>query len=149
MKRLLLVLGLVLCTSTAYGFQMDGCGSGKCIDCHSLSREEAAALLKGKVDNVVSVKLSEVPGLWILEAVYQGKTIPLYLDFSKKYIFSGNVIRLQDGENMTPPPPVETVNVSAIPLEDAVVLGDPKAPKKIIVFDDPECPFCEKLQHEM
>ena len=149
MKRLLLVLGLVLCTSTVYGFQKDGCGSGNCVDCHSLSREEAAALLKGKVDNVVSVKISEVPGLWVLEAVYQGKTIPIYLDFSKKYIFSGNVIRLQDGENLTPPPPVETVDVSVIPLEDAVVLGNPKASKKIIVFDDPECPFCQKLHHEM
>ena len=98
MKSFLLVLGLLVYTSTAYGFMKDGCGSGNCLDCHSLNREEAAVLLKGKVDNVLSVKISEVPGLWALEAVFQGKTIPLYLDFSKKFIFSGNVIRLQDGE---------------------------------------------------
>jgi thiol:disulfide interchange protein DsbC len=149
MKRFLLVAGLLLCTTTVYGFQKDGCGSGNCLDCHSLSREEAAVLLKGKVDNVLSVKLSEVPGLWALETVFQGKTIPLYLDFSKKFIISGNVIRLQDGENLTPQPPVETVDVKSIPLKDAVILGDPKASQKIIVFDDPQCPFCQKLHPEM
>ena len=149
MKSFLLVLGLLVYTSTAYGFMKDGCGSGNCLDCHSLNREEAAVLLKGKVDNVLSVKISEVPGLWVLEAVFQGKTIPLYLDFSKKFIFSGNVIRLQDGENITPQPPIETVDVTSIPLKDAIILGDPKAPHKIIVFDDPQCPFCQKLHPEM
>jgi thiol:disulfide interchange protein DsbC len=149
MKKVLLVIGLLLCTSTGYGFQQDGCGSGNCLDCHSLNREEAAVLLKGKVDDVLNVKLSEVPGLWALETVYQGKTFPLYLDFSKKYIISGNVIRLQDGANMTPQPPVNKVDVTAIPLEDAIILGDRKAPNKIIVFDDPECQFCQKLHPEM
>jgi thiol:disulfide interchange protein DsbC len=149
MKMFLFVLGLLLCSTTLHAFQKDGCGSGNCLDCHSLNREEAAVLLKGKVDEVLNVKLSEVPGLWALETVHQGKTIPLYLDFSKKYIISGNVIRLQDGTNLTPQPPVNTVDVTTIPLKDAVILGDPKAPKKIIVFDDPECPFCKELHPEM
>jgi thiol:disulfide interchange protein DsbC len=149
MKTFLFVLGLLLCSTTLHAFQKDGCGSGNCLDCHSLNREEAAVLLKGKVDEVLNVKLSEVPGLWALETVHQGKTIPLYLDFSKKYIISGNVIRLQDGTNLTPQPPVNTVDVTTIPLKDAVILGDPKAPKKIIVFDDPECPFCKELHPEM
>ena len=149
MKRFVLILGLLLCASTVYGFQKDGCGSGNCLDCHSLNREEAVKLLKGKVDDVLSLKISEVPGLWALEAVYQGKTITLYLDFSKKYIISGNIIRLQDGESLSPQAPVVSVDVAAISLQDAVVLGDPKAPKKIIVFDDPECTFCQKLHPEM
>jgi thiol:disulfide interchange protein DsbC len=149
MKIFLFVLGVLLCSSSVHAFQKDGCGSGNCLDCHSLNREEAAVILKGKVDDVLNVKLSEVPGLWALETVFQGKSIPLYLDFSKKYIISGNVIRLQDGTNLTPPPPVNTVDISSIPLNDAVVLGDPKATKRIIVFDDPECPFCQKLHLEM
>jgi thiol:disulfide interchange protein DsbC len=152
MKIFLFVLGVLLCSSSLHAFQKDGCGSGNCLDCHSLNREQAAVLLKGKVDDVVNVKLSEVPGLWALETVYQGKSTPLYLDFSKKFIISGNIIRLQDGTNLTPqppPPPVNTVDIATIPLRDTVVLGDPNAPKKIIVFDDPECPFCQKLHPEM
>jgi thiol:disulfide interchange protein DsbC len=149
MKIFLFVLGVLLCSSSLHAFQKDGCGSTNCLDCHSLNREEATVLLNGKVDNVLNVKLSEVPGLWALETVFQGKLMPLYLDFSKKYIISGNVIRLQDGTSLTPQPPVNTVDISTIPLSDAVVLGDPKATKRIIVFDDPECPFCQKLHLEM
>ncbi|MDR3631841.1 MAG: DsbC family protein [Desulfocapsaceae bacterium] len=149
MKRLLISFCLLCSATTAFGFQKDGCGTGNCVDCHALTREEASGILKGKVDDVLSVKLSDVPGLWQLEASYQGKTIPLYLDFSKKYVISGNIIRLQDGENITPQPAVETVDVKTVPLQDAVVIGDPKAPIKIIVFDDPQCPFCQKLHPEM
>jgi thiol:disulfide interchange protein DsbC len=152
MKSILLALLFLFISSTVYGFQKDGCGSGNCIDCHSLTKKEAAALLKGKVDDVLDVKISEVPGLWSLEAVYQGKKIPLYLDFSKKYLFSGNVIRLQDWANLsrTDQQPAEhTVDFSSIPLQDAVILGNPIAPHKIIVFDDPVCPYCKKLHPEM
>jgi len=152
MKSILLALVFLLITSTVYGFQKDGCGSGNCIDCHSLTKQEAAGLLKGQVDDVLSVKISEVPGLWSLEAVYKGKKIPLYLDFSKKYLFSGNVIRLQDWSNLSraEQQPVEhSVDFSSIPLQDAVILGNPIAPEKIIVFDDPVCPYCKKLHPEM
>ncbi len=152
MKSFLLALVFLLCTTSVYGFSKDGCGSGNCIDCHSLTRHEAAGLLKGKVDDVLNVKLSEVPGLWSLEAVYNGKKIPLYMDFSKKYVFSGNVIRLQDWANLSREDQQEAehiVDFSSIPLQDAVILGNPIAPEKIIVFDDPVCPFCKKLQPEM
>jgi thiol:disulfide interchange protein DsbC len=149
MKSFFLVLVWLLCTSTVYGFQKDGCGSGNCLDCHSLNRQEAITLLKGKVDDVVNVKLSEVPGLWVLETIYQGKKVPLYLDFSKKFIISGNLIRLADGANLTPPTPINIIDVTTIPLKDAIVIGNSNAPIKIIVFDDPECPYCQKLHPEM
>jgi thiol:disulfide interchange protein DsbC len=41
------------------------------------------------------------------------------------------------------------VDVSKIPLEDAIVVGKPDAKHKVIVFDDPECPYCKQLQAEM
>ncbi len=153
MKSVLLALVFLSFASTSHAFQQNGCGSGNCIDCHSLTRQEATTLLKGKVDDILSVKLSEVPGLWSLEAVYHGKKIPLYIDFSKKYLFSGSVIRLQGWTSIaqapTPQAEEHTVDVSSIPLQDAIILGSPKATKKIIVFDDPVCPFCQKLQPEM
>jgi thiol:disulfide interchange protein DsbC len=58
MKTFLFVLCVLFYTSTSYAFQKDGCGSGNCLDCHSLNKEEAALLLKGKVDEVMNVKLS-------------------------------------------------------------------------------------------
>ncbi len=41
------------------------------------------------------------------------------------------------------------VDVTQIPLDDALVMGDPKARFRAIVFDDPDCPLCRKLHQEM
>ena len=35
------------------------------------------------------------------------------------------------------------------PLKNALVLGDKKAKKRVIVITDPECPFCARLHEEM
>jgi thiol:disulfide interchange protein DsbC len=129
----------------------DGCGAGECIDCHTLNKQEAATLLKGKVTEVIDVKRSEVPGLWAVEAIFKGRKIPLYIDFSKEYLLNGNIVRLSNNENLTRQSFIKMnkVDISLIPLENAVILGDPNASHKIIVFDDPNCTFCKKLHPEM
>ncbi|RWX49456.1 thiol:disulfide interchange protein DsbC, partial [Candidatus Electrothrix communis] len=141
----------LLSGSQAIAFQKAGCGAGDCRDCHSVNREEVAQLLKGKVTDVLDVKRSEVPGLWDVEAVYNGQKLPFYLDFSKSYLISGNVIRLKSNENVTQENFVKMnkIDRSKIPLDDALVLGDSAAENKIIVFDDPECTYCSKLHSEM
>ncbi|MCI5142149.1 MAG: DsbC family protein [Candidatus Electrothrix sp. ATG1] len=141
----------LLIGSQAMGFQEAGCGAGDCRDCHSVNRDEVARLLKGKVSEVLDVKRSEVPGLWDVEAVSNGQKIPFYIDFSKSYLISGNVIRLNNGGNLTIENFVKMnkVDRSKISLKDALVLGNAAAEKKIIVFDDPECTYCGKLHAEM
>ena len=69
-------------TNHAMAFQGEGCGAGDCKDCHQLTREEAAGILKGVAGEVVDVKFSEVPGLWVVDIDQKGKKIPIYLDFS-------------------------------------------------------------------
>jgi thiol:disulfide interchange protein DsbC len=150
-RSVALFVFFLLLSSPALAFQKEGCGGGSCTDCHALTKQEASALLKDKVSEVLDVQLSEIPGLWDIEAMYQGNKIPLYLDFSKNYLISGNVIKLDENENLTEKKFIKMnkVDVSAIPLKDAVVLGDPKAARKIIVFDDPECSFCRRLHPEL
>lgn len=142
---------LFLVSSPVLAFQADGCGAGECRDCHTLNRKEATILLKDKVTEVVGVKLSEVPGLWDVEAIYQGRKVPLYIDFSKQYLISGSVVKLASGENLTQQSYIDMnrVDVSKIPLDDAIVVGNPEAARKIIVFDDPQCSYCRKIQPEM
>ncbi len=140
-----------LSSTQAMAFQNAGCGAGDCRDCHSVNRDEVAQLLKGKVTEVLDVKRSEVPGLWDVEAVYNGQKLPFYIDFSKSYLISGNVIKLKNNENVTQKNFVKMnkIDRSEIPLEDALVIGDSAAKYKIIVFDDPECTYCGKLHPEM
>ncbi len=144
-------LATVISGSHAMAFQEAGCGAGDCRDCHSVTRDEVSQLLKGKVTKVLDVKRSEVPGLWDVEAVYNGQKIPFYIDFSKSYLISGNIIKIQNNENVTQTNFVKMnkVDRSEIPLEDALIIGNPNAENKIIVFDDPECSYCSKLHPEM
>jgi len=136
-----------------YPFNIEGEGCGTdCIQCHRIGREEATDILKDFVDKVIDVKQGPVRGMWMVEVEAKGRRFPIYLHYSKKYFFAGNIIdiknrRLVGGEVK----PVERrkVDVSKIPLDDAIVMGDPAADKKVIIFDDPDCPYCRRLHGEL
>lgn len=149
--RSTLPLALVLLLSpAARAFDMSGCGKN-CSECHVLTREEASKLLEGRVDKVLEVQPSEVRGLWTVAVERQGRKGPVYVDFSKKFLVAGNVIELATMESVTEAYTMNLnrVDVAQIPLGDAVVIGKADAPTKVIIFDDPECPFCIKLHAEV
>lgn len=147
----LFVLLLLLHAGSIFAFTQEGCGTGECKDCHTLNKKEAATLLSLSEDSIAELKFSEVPGLWEIDVRQQNKVIPVYLDFSKQYLISGSVVKIAEKEDITKKRFVDLnrVDVSQIPLDDALVVGNSSAPGKIIVFDDPECPYCAKLQAEM
>jgi thiol:disulfide interchange protein DsbC len=151
MKKIIVALSLVLLAVPGYAFQMGGCGSGQCKDCHSLSKAEATTLLKGGVDKVLSVDPAEIKGLWAVEVEKNNQKFPVYIDYSKSYVVSGNIIRLKDHQNVTAERQARMtrVDVSKIPLDDALLLGRPDAKTKVIVFTDPECPYCKRLHAQL
>ncbi len=153
-KLSLLIISIfitAMLVAQAGAFQKDGCGTGECVNCHSLSKPEAEEALKGVVEKVLSVRMSEVPGLWEVDVFISGKKLPFFLDFSLQYVINGMVMKLDTKENLTRKKflSLNTVDRSKIPLDDALVIGDAEAANKIIVFDDPECSFCKKLHPEM
>lgn len=137
----------------ASAFMKEGCGTGECRDCHTLNREEAGKILGGLVDNVLNVEMSPVQGLWVVDIRKNGRKFPIYLDFSKNFLISGQVLRLSTKEDITGARFASlnavTANISEIPLEDALVVGNPAAKRKVIVFSDPDCHYCGKLHAEM
>jgi thiol:disulfide interchange protein DsbC len=141
---------LLLASSPSHAFMKEGCGGGECTECHSLTREEAADLLAGAVDNVLKVEPSPVGGLWVVDIVKDGRKWPVYIDFSKGFLISGQVIRLSNKENVTESRflQLNPVDVSSIPLENSVVIGSRNAKRRIIEFSDPDCHFCAKLHAE-
>jgi len=147
-----LFLGIVLLSgSPAAAFTEGGCGAGDCRDCHAMSKQEAQVLLKGMVENILEVKLSEVPGLWAVDVENKGQKYPVFIDFSKQYLIAGKILKFATREDITMQSYINLnrVDVSKIPLGDALLIGNPKAAKKVVVFDDPECTFCKKLHPEM
>lgn len=112
-----------------------------------LTKEAAIEALRGIQGEVISVNPAEVPGLYRIAMRMQGKVIPIYLDGSGSYLFTGNVIRLKDRKNLTEIhyQELNPVDTASIPREEGLTLGNPDATQQIFVFTDPHCPHCIKL----
>jgi thiol:disulfide interchange protein DsbC len=153
---LLCFLGIMVYGTKSYAF--GGCESD-CQKCHSLSAEEAAQILS-KVRpagaKVVWIKMSPLKGLWEVAVEEKDRKGVVYVGFSKKYVVGGPIYEIDAATNTTHET-VETlnrpadryVNVSGISLGDSIVMGNPGAANKVVVFTDPDCPFCQKLHGEL
>lgn len=128
-------------------FQGAGC-AGDCRDCHSLNKDEAGKLLKADKfrAEVKDIRLSPVKGLWEVRLEQNGKAFIVYIDFAKNYLVEGRFTQL---EKLGESPPLKKVDLASIPLDGALLVGNPDAKHKLIVFDDPECPYCVKLHQEI
>src|SRR4030066_1465631 len=106
MKRLRRTLAfgpflLIAALPPAHAYQKEAGPARECAECHTLSPEEAGKILGKMVDKVVGVVPGPFPGTWEVVVEKGGKTNPLYLDYSGKYLFNGQVIRTSDMENLT------------------------------------------------
>ena len=147
-----LVALLALSLSTpAEAFRKEAGNAGDCTECHKLTKEEAGKILGKIVDNVVAVAPGPFTGVWEVDIARNGRTYPLYLDFSMKYLFNGQIIRLADMENLTGKRATDLnrVDVASIPVKDAIRVGSPAAKRTVIVLSDPTCPYCVKLHGEL
>jgi thiol:disulfide interchange protein DsbC len=124
-----------------------------CKKCHQITIEDATDIVKqvNPEIEVLDIKLSQISGLWELVVKARGKRGIAYIDFSKQHIVTGSIIQVKSSLNLTNSKLYELnkVDVSQVPLDDALVMGDPKARYRAIVFDDPDCPLCRKLHQEM
>jgi thiol:disulfide interchange protein DsbC len=138
-------------SAPAGAFRKETGSPGDCAACHKLSKEEAGKVLAKIVDNVVGVAPGPFPGVWEVDIAQNGKTFPLYLDYSLKYLFNGQFIRLSDMANLTGSryQDLNRVDVASIPVQDAIRIGSPSAKKTVIVLSDPTCAYCVKLHGEI
>lgn len=153
MKKLLITTLLLALALPAAAFKTGdtGSGDGRCTDCHELSAAKANAILKQIDGEVLGVSQAEIPGLWRVDMKMNGKIWPLYLDYSETFLFSGNIVKLSSRENLTERHfrELNPVDLATVPLADALLMGDPAARTRVIVFTDPHCPYCSKLHQEI
>ena len=151
MRIVLLLCFFLTLTVSAFAMSQEGCGAGECNSCHSMTLEEAKEMFP-RAEKVVSVDFAEMPGVFVVELEGQGQRQPVYVDFSKKYVVSGNIYRLADGKNISEAKTSQVavkIDPAKIPVDDAVLVGKSDAKHKIIVFTDPDCPWCKKLHVEL
>ncbi|MDD2365211.1 MAG: DsbC family protein [Desulfuromonadaceae bacterium] len=141
--------------SSSYAMAKEGCG-GSCITCHSLTEKDATELLKKTGTTVTSVKQSPALGLFELLVEREGKKGIILMDYGKKHLIQGMVVDIEKLEpvsaheqNIPKPKELPPVDITKIPVENAIVIGNPKGDKKLYVFTDPDCPYCRKAHTQL
>lgn len=159
MKKILFILALlssVMYVSSVFAF--GGCEEN-CQKCHSLSNEEVQQIftkLQAPDAKVIDIKMSPLKGLWEVTLDNKGQQGIMYVGFSKKYIVGGPIVEIDTTLNKSQESLQKMnqevrkyVDFSTVPLDNSLLLGDKDARYKVIVFTDPDCPFCGKLHAEL
>ena len=141
------ILFLVLCCTLQFTLPSPGLTAQQEDTAQDLTREAAARALADIEGEVISAEPSPVPGIYLIAVKMKDQIVPLYLDQSGSYLFSGNLISLKDRQNLTEAQfqRLNPVALDSVPLDDAFTLGNPDAAQKVVVFTDPNCPHCSKL----
>lgn len=131
--------GYVLIANTTYSGNKD---EHECIKCHKITNDEALNILEEAIPDVkiLEIKDGPVKGLWEIVLEGRGQKGIVYIDYSKEFLVSGGIFNIKTKANLTADrlASLNKVDVSQIPLDDALLMGDKKATKKVIVFTDPD-----------
>lgn len=132
--------------AAAFGEIVGAC-EPDCAKCHKITKQEATDIIK-KLNpeiEVLDVAPGPVGGLWEVAVRGRGKSGIAYVDFSKRHVIVGSIFKVAGGaeaapENLTGErlQELNKVDLSAIPLENSILLGKADARYKVIVFSDPD-----------
>jgi len=156
LKELFAALAVsIIITTPSFAMAKEGCG-GACNVCHSLTEKDAGELLKNIGVTVKSIKEAPAKGLFELLVEKDNKQGIIFIDYGKKHLMQGMIVSLETlqpvsahAQDLPQPKQATSVDVSKIPVDKAVVMGNPKGSKKLYVFTDPDCPYCKKGHLEL
>lgn len=108
-----------------------------------LDTAQAQARIGAVIPDMTVLAIDNTPVEGLYEVVVQdqkgGKGI-LYITEDMRHLIAGSIIDMQRGKNLTQLrfDSLSSVDFSSIPLEDALVMGNPEAKHKVIVLTDPD-----------
>jgi thiol:disulfide interchange protein DsbC len=125
--------------------------------CDTISQSEIRDVLKNiNANNAAVLYIKESPLAGICEVAIDrgGQPAIFYFDIAKTHLIFGNLVEMKTMTNRTAQSTREIqdkkrIDISKISLTAALVLGDLKAEKKVIIFTDPDCPYCSELHKVM
>jgi thiol:disulfide interchange protein DsbC len=94
------------------------------------------------------VRESHIKDLY--EVVYNGREI-LYSDARGELALMGNLYDLKTRYNLTQESKdtLDKVDFGALPLDKAIVKKVGDGSRRLAIFSDPDCPFCQRLEGEL
>jgi len=93
------------------------------------------------------IRPSQFEGMY---EVVMGKNVG-YTDGEGRYFLFGHVFDMQTRQDLTQQriDELNKVNFSELPLKDAIKEVRGKGQRKLVVFSDPDCPYCKKLEQDL
>ena len=96
--------------------------------------------------------LKKTPYLGLYEVVVGGELF--YTDEKASYLFLGHVVDPQTKESLTRErlqqvKDARRIDTASLPLEHAIKAVRGNGKRKLVVFSDPNCPFCKRLEKEL
>jgi len=97
-----------------------------------------------KIDEITK---TPVPGLWELRIGSQ----VIYSDSAGKFVIEGEIIDAAKHVNLTKErvDKLTAFDFARLPLKDAVVWKRGTGARKLVVFADPNCGYCKKLERDL
>jgi len=114
----------------------------KSSSCSQIKKDDLLPLLKNLAPDIEILEMRTAPieGLCEIAIKTKGRKGILYTEPSTKYIISGSILEITTKANLTQERIIDLsrVDVSQIPLDNALVMGDKDAKHSVIVFSDPD-----------
>lgn len=97
-----------------------------------------------KIDDI---RTTPMPGLY---EVRVGNHV-VYADAKGDFLIDGSLIDLKGQRNLTEErlEELNRVDFNALPLQDAVVYKNGNGKRRVVVFADPNCGYCKRLEKEL
>ena len=75
----------------------------------------------------------------------------IYTDESANYLLFGNLLDIKNKRNLTEDhlSELNKIDVNKLPLDQAIQYSKGKGERTLYLFSDPDCPYCQKLEHDM
>lgn len=111
------------------------------------SAAELKAALQARIPQlqIESVRAAPFMGLYEVQTANE----ILYSDSKGDLLFVGKVIDTKNREDLTAKRWQETqrIDFNSLPFKQAIKIVKGNGSRKIAVFEDPQCPFCERFEH--
>jgi thiol:disulfide interchange protein DsbC len=93
------------------------------------------------------VSKTPIPGVYELRL---GTDI-LYTDEQGNHVFQGNLIDTKTRSNLTEAriAKLTQIDFASLPLKDAILIKQGSGARKIVVFGDPNCGYCKRLERDL
>ena len=93
---------------------------------------------------IKSIKPTPIPGLF---EIYANSSI-IYVDAQAEYMLSGPMKDTQTKTNLTQKSieDLQTVDLASLPMDKAILTRRGEGERKLVVFSDPDCPYCQAME---